>query len=160
MSGNVNDIITYKDTIIRHLISTDDILELLLPNLDPNLTPEEQLLGEDGQVFKYDYVPDTSETAKRFVCIEGDISRLDSNTIKDITITIHVFTEKSLMRHNLVGIKGNAVDVLSDRIETFMTTSEDFGIKSNIKSTIRTKPATGYYGRMLIYTISEFKRNR
>lgn len=160
MAGNVNDIVSYKDTIIRHLISTDDIVEILLPNANPDLTPEEQLLGENGQVFKYDYVPEVNEEAKVFVCIEGDILRLESNTIKDIKLTIHVFTTKSLMKHHLVGVKGNTVDVLSDRIETFMTTSEDFGIKSNIQSAIRTKPNTGYYGRMLIYTISEFKRNR
>ncbi|MBR0596958.1 hypothetical protein [Sinanaerobacter chloroacetimidivorans] len=154
MNGNFTDVISYKKTLVNHLISANEITELLLTQLNPNLTTEEQL---QNQVLDFDFTPEAEDPETVYLCVDADITRVPSRTIKEMEITIHIFTVKSLMEYVLPEGPANRIDLLSDRIDSCLV-RENFGIRMNLKSSNITKPFAGYYGRKIIYTISQFKR--
>ena len=72
---NLEEIGSFKNKVVSKLINDDNILDVLLGDVDNIEDPETALLGKDesgkgGCVFKYEFVPDTQENSKTFLCVE------------------------------------------------------------------------------------------
>ena len=72
---NLEEIGSFKNKVVSKLINDENILDVLLGDVDNIEDPETALLGKDGSgkggcVFKYEFVPDTQENSKTFLCVE------------------------------------------------------------------------------------------
>ena len=53
---------------------------------------------EQGQIFDYEFVNETTTTQKTFVFVETDIDSVRSNIFTDFNLYVCIFTAKELVR--------------------------------------------------------------
>lgn len=110
------------------------------------------------QVFPYLYVDDTQTEVLPYICLEVDIPRIPTHTIKDMKIIIWAYCHKECMKYSLQGYLGTRADILADIIERLLSGSDDFGIGHlHLESATYIIPQNKYYGKQLIFTIPDFK---
>lgn len=167
MSFNLEYLGTYKDKIISKLISSQNIVDIILPNPSDQYEIEDQLRGDEtqklrGYIFPYEFVPGNNEKASTFICIEDVIPSVPTDTSVNVFIYVFVFTHKDLMQYKRGGAVGTRVDILASDIDKLLNGSLDLGIKRiNLeKVEIYKNSNPDYYGRALLYSVSEFNRDR
>lgn len=177
----------YKNTIINLLIKNKDFITLMNPQTPPikNISTEDMLLGgtwvfngkkyeEQGQIFDYNFVQDTTTEEKTFVFVETDIDMIHQKLFTDFNLYICAFTSKNLIRitddtipsindiemmgYN-AGHYGNRVDILCDAIDRILNGNRKIKGIGNIEPAQRGfcsifSPSNKYYGKCLKYTIS------
>ena len=154
----INDIGEYKDTLLDILLSNDDICETLLGN---EFTSDDRSDLIYTQVFPYLYVDDTQTEVLSYICVEVDIPRVPTGTIKDMKLIVWAYSHKECMRYSYDGYCGTRADILSDMIDRQISNPETchaYGIgKPTLTSVTYFFPQNKYYGRQMIYTIPDFK---
>ena len=148
------DVGEYKQKLLVHLLKSKDFATALLRKANP--TSEEINDLQYSQLLPYLYVPDTQDEVKSYVCFEIEVSV--NGNIKDMTLTVYVYSHKDCMNYFLSGYKGTANDIISDIFTRQIEECEDFGIgKWDLSSTWHFFPNSSYYGRTLTFKTSEFK---
>lgn len=110
------------------------------------------------QVFPYLYVDETQIEVLPYICLEVDIPRIPTHTIKDMKITVWAYCHKECMRYSLPEYLGTRVDILADIIERLLSDSDDFGIGHlHLESVTYIFPQNKYYGKQMVFTIPDFK---
>lgn len=158
MATILKDIGAYKSQLIRAFTASDDICELLLGKgyNDDDLDDITY-----SHIYPYLYVDDTQDKEWSYLCIEVDIPRIPSATIKDMKIIVWAYCHKKIMKFIKKGCQGTRVDALSDMAEKALTQSEWFGIgKLHLDSVTYMYPTSKHYGRQLIFTVPDFKVKR
>ena len=136
----MDDLLT--DHTVRHLMSDDRGNDLDASSLIYT------------QAFPYEYVPDTVETAKTFICCEVDVTDVDNKTFLRPTIYVWVFTHKSKVRLKEGGLR---IDKLTSRIAKLLNKSRMYGLgELALSSAKRFSPITNYQGRVLIFKARDF----
>jgi len=151
--SGLDELFSYKNQVMEDLLTDEQIRRLLSDNSADIATPESLIYS---QVFPYEYVPDTVETAKTFICCEVDITSTDNKTFLRPTIYIWVFTHKSKVRVPEGGIR---VDKLTSRISELLNGSRLYGLgEMELSSARRFSPITNYQGRTLTFKTKDFNR--
>ena len=177
----------YKNTIINLLINNNDFVKLINPKESEcsKIKIREVLLGgswfidgkkyeEQGHVFDYNFVDDTTTDEKTFVFVETDIDTVRQNIYTDFNLYVCIFTHKSLVRimddtipsmneveemgYN-VGHYGNRVDILCDIVDNILNGNEKIRGIGTVEPASRGYvtmycPNSKYYGKCLKYKIS------
>lgn len=164
---NLEEIGSFKNKIVSKLINDDNILDVLLGDLTDIDDPETALLGKDGsgssgRVFKFEYIPDTQENSKTFLCVEVVPEETDGDTITDMIIYVFAYCSKNLMQtYHRKGQAGTRIDILVSDIDKILNGNSEFGIGPlEWAGSSIYKPAQPYYGRMLVYRVGTFRRSR
>lgn len=167
---NLSEIGVFKDRIISKLINDKNIVDVLLDHPDEDLDEAEieaELLGESGTgkegcVFKYEYVPDIQEQTKTFLCIEIVPVTTSGSTVTELYVYVFVYCSKSIMQtYHRDGCAGTRVDILISDIDKILNGNTEFGIGPlQWESGSIYKPNNPYYGRMSIYSVSVFRKER
>ena len=178
---------SYKNKIINLLLKNEDFIKLINPTPSEceDLDIVDVLVGgewiidgqkwkEQGHIFDYDFVDDTTTQEKTFVFVETDIEQINKNIFTDFTLYICVFTPKNLVRLNSSTVPtvkevkdmgyfakatANRIDTLGQIIDKTINGNEQIvGIgtvtpvpRSHWK---RYSPNSKYYGRCLAYRIT------
>ena len=149
------------------LINDSNILDALLGDINDIEDPETALLGKDGSgnggcVFKFEYIPDTQENSKTFLCVEVVPQETDGDTITNMVIYVFAYCSKNLMQtYHRKGQAGTRVDILVSDIDKILNGNSEFGIGPlEWAGSSIYKPAQPYYGRMLVYRVGTFRRAR
>lgn len=145
----------YKNQILEDLLTNETIVGLL--NEDPhNIVYDGEALMYD-QVFPYEYVPETVEHSKTYICIDVDVENQDLNkTFLNGRIMVWVFTHKSLMRLPEGGVR---VDKLCNEIDKAINGSRKYGLgQLNLLSSKRFAIMTDYQGKVLTFYTTDFNR--
>ena len=145
----------YKNKMMDDLLTDPTIVGLL--NEDPqNIVCNGESLIYD-QVFPYEYVPETVEHAKTYICIDVDVENQDlSKTFLNGNIMVWVFTHKSLMRLPGGGVR---VDKLCSEIDKKINGSREYGLgQLNLLSSKRFAIMTDYQGKVLTFYTTEFNK--
>lgn len=154
----LNDIGEYKDTLLDILLSNDDICETLLGK---DFTSDNRSDLIYTQVFPYLYVDETQTEVLSYICVEVDIPRVPTGTMKDMKLIVWAYSHKDCMRYSYDGYSGTRADILSDMIDRQVSNPETcrtYGIgKPTLSSVTYFFPQSKYYGRQMIYTIPDFK---
>lgn len=109
------------------------------------------------QLFPYLYVDETQTEVRPYLCVEVDVPRIATATIKDMKIIIWAYCHKDCMKYTKKGYLGTRADILADMVERQLHDSRDFGIgKLHLDSVSYFFPNTKYYGRQMIYSIPDF----
>lgn len=154
----LNDIGTYKDTLLEMLLSNDGICETLLGKGYSN---DDKLDLIYSQVYPYLYVDETQTEVLSYICVEVDIPRVPTGTIKDMKLIVWAYSHKECMRYSYDGYRGTRTDILSDMIDRQISDPKvcyTYGIgKPTLTSVSYFFPQNKYYGRQMIYLIPDFK---
>lgn len=146
----------YKSRLLSTILSNREACEVLLEKKDFTEDDIDNLIYK--QVFPYLYVDETQTEVLTYICLEVDIPRIPTHTIKNIQITIWVYSHKDDMKYSKKGYFGTKVDILSDIVERSLHNSDKFGIgKLSLYSVNHIFPNTKYYGKQLIFNTSDFK---
>lgn len=179
----------YKNKIINLLIRNKDFVKLVNPSPSkcPDLDIADILLGgtwiingqkyqEQGHVFDYDFVDDTTVEEKTFVFVETDIDTVIENTFMNFNLYIYIFADKSLVRLNNMSVPtavevknmgyfanshGNRIDVLCDIVDRTINGSDKIEGIGNVEPSkryhlTRYNPNYKYYGKCLKYSITNY----
>ena len=120
---NLEEIGSFKNKIVSKLINDSNILDALLGDINDIEDPETALLGKDGSgnggcVFKFEYIPDTQENSKTFLCVEVVPQETDGDTITNMVIYVFAYCSKNLMQtYHRKGQAGTRVDILVSDID-------------------------------------------
>lgn len=182
----------YKNKIINLLLKNRDFVKLINPppseciyldDIDIILGGEWIYDGvrykEQGCVFDYDFVKDTTNEVKTFVFVETDIEYVHRNVFTDFNLYVCIFTDKELVRiteyskPSVTDIKdmgyfaathANRVDVLCDIVDRTLNGNEKLPGLGTIKPAevgfcSLYCPNNKYYGKRLKYNITNLNES-
>ena len=141
----------YKNQLMEDILTSESILRLLTNDLTIPTDPE-SLAYE--QVFPCEYVPETVQEGKTFICFDVDVSASESKTYLYPTIYIWVFTHRSLLRLPEGGVR---TDALCSAIAKKINGSHKYSLgELNLYGVKRFAPMTDYQGKCMIFHCTDF----
>jgi len=143
----------YKNQLMKDILSNQSIVDLLCHDG----SPEDARSLAYTQVFPYEYVPETTEHGRTYVCFDVDVQRGPyGKTLLDPMIYIWIFTHKSLMRLPEGGVR---VDAICHEIAKQIDGSRMYGLgELNIYSVRRFAPQMDYQGKVMSFSATDFNR--
>lgn len=142
----------YKNTLIKDLLTNEHIIGLL--NESVPIADASKLVYE--QVFPFEYIPDTVEHGKTFICIDVDIQRTVNKTYLLPTLYVWVFTHRSKLRLPQGGVR---IDKLCSEIAKTINGSREYGLgELELSSVKRFAPMTDFQGKVLTFSAKDFNR--
>lgn len=147
----LDELFEYKNELMRNFCNSKAILELLTDDEDSPV-PNHKMAYK--QIFPFEYIPDTVDHSKTFICYDVDILDVENQTYLYPVIYIWIFTHKSKLRLPQGGIR---LDSLAIEINKELNGSRRFGLgELNLKRVDRFVPIDDYQGRCLVYYAKDF----
>lgn len=152
----LDEFFDYKNKLMETLCRNENIVRLVthseeapVPNYDLAYT----------QIFPFEYVPDTVDDARTFVCFDVDIAQVYDKTYYAPVLYLWVFSHTSKLRLDRGDMKGIRTDQLAVEINKELNGSRYFGLgELDLYSVGRFSPITDYQGRVMTYTAKDFNR--
>lgn len=142
----------YKNQLMEDILTTQSIVDLL-GNDTKHTAPARELAYT--QVFPYEYIPDTIEHGRTYICFDVDIQKSANQTYYYPIIYVWIFTHKSLMR--LIPEGGVRVDKIAVEIAKKLNGSLMYGLGPlDMYSSKRFAPITDYQGKVLTFHATDF----
>ena len=146
----LSEFFDYKNKLMEDLLTNEEIVNLV-----------DETVGLDGakrlaytSVFPYEYIPDTVEEAKTFICFDVDVQESMNKTFLRPTLYIWVFSHKSKLRLLEGGVQ---TDKLVSKIAEAINGSHDYGLgELELYSVKRFAPVTDYQGKVMTFHAKEF----
>ncbi len=142
----------YKNQLMKDLLTSEEVVKLvsgLIPVSDPFTLAY-------SQIFPFEYVPETVEDARTFICFDVDIQRAYNKTYFQPTIYIWVFTHKSLLKLPEGGVR---TDKLCSEIAKLINGSRYYGLgELELQSVKRFAPMTDFQGKCITLHATDFNR--
>lgn len=153
MSNNgLEEFYNYKNKFIEHILTDERIVKMLDPE-GVYENPEDLIYR---QVFPLEYVPETVEEGKTFICCEVDIDKPFDKTYLLATIFVWVFTHKSLVRLPEGGVR---VDEICSCIAEKLNGNYEYGLGTlDLNSVKRFAPMSDYQGKYMVFYATDFNQ--
>lgn len=148
----LNEFFDYKNQLMEDLLTNESIVTLINEELDFDKAKSLMYF----QVFSYEYVLDTVEKGKTFVCCDVDIQRTTDKTYLLPTLYVWVFSHKSNLRLPEGGVR---TDKLCSKIAGAINGSRKYGLgELNLYSVKRFAPMTDFQGKVMTFYAKDFNR--
>lgn len=142
----------YKNKLMEDLVTNESIVRLL----DETIPMSEATKLCYLRVFPYEYVPETVQEGKTFICFDVDIQRVEGKTFLDPVMYIWIFTHRSKLRLPEGGVR---TDKLCSEICKVINGSREYGLgELNLYSVKRFAPMTDYQGKCMTFHAKDFNR--
>lgn len=149
----LSEFFDYKNKLMEDLLTNNDIVKLL--DSTTELSNAHKLAYHN--VFPYEYIPDTVEEAKTFICFDVDVQESINKTFLLPTLYIWVFSHKSKLRLPEGGVQ---TDKLVSEIAKAINGSRFYGLgELDLYSVKRFAPVTDYQGKVMTFHAKEFNRH-
>lgn len=147
----LNEFFDYKNQVAEDILSSPEIVSLINHEVDPD---NSEVLMYD-QVFPFEYLPETIEQAKTYICVDVDVNESqDTRTYYYPVIHIWVFTHKSLLRLNEGKLR---VDELCSKICSKLHGSRFYGLgEARLYKVTRFAPLTDFQGKHMVFYTKDF----
>lgn len=143
----------YKNRLVGDLVTNETIVSLLSNSDTVQANPASLIYS---QIFPYEYVPNTIESANTFICCDVDIQKSMNKTFLMPVIYVWVFTHKSKMRLPEGGVR---VDKLCSEIAKELNGSRYYGLgELDLYAVKRFAPMTDYQGKVMTFMATDFNR--
>lgn len=147
----LDEFYNYKNQLMEDILTTESIVSLLSEGKQCDI-PAFNLAYT--QVFPYEYIPDTIEHGKTYICFDVDIQKSANQTFYYPIIYIWIFTHKSLMRLPKGGVR---VDMLAAELAEKLNGSLMYGLGPlELYSSKRFAPISDYQGKVLTFHAIDF----
>lgn len=148
----LSEFFDYKNKLMEDLLTNPEVVKLLDNSVE--LKNAKQLAYT--HVFPYEYIPDTVEEAKTFICFDVDVQESINKTFLLPTLYIWVFSHKSKLRLLEGGVQ---TDKLASEIAKAINGSRFYGLgELDLYSVKRFTPVTDYQGKVMTFHAKEFNR--
>lgn len=148
----LSEFFDYKNRLMKDLLTNTEIVNLLDDTVE--LADASKLAY--SSVFPYEYIPDTVEYAKTFICFDVDVQESINKTFLLPTLYIWVFSHKSKLRLPEGGVR---TDKLVSEIAKAINGSHFYGLgELDLYSVRRFAPVTDYQGKVMTFHAKEFNR--
>lgn len=145
----------YKNQLAEDLLTTESIVTLL--GDDASMETADSLMYT--QVFPFEYIPDTTEEGKTYVCIDVDIqsaSGWDDTLFYAPKIYVWIFSHKSRLRLPEGGVR---TDKICSEICKKINGSYQYGFgRLNLYAVKRFAPMTDYQGKCMSFIAKDFNK--
>lgn len=147
---NLSEFYNYKNQLMKDLLTNERIVQLLQRDGE-TITPRNLMYT---QVFPFEFLPDTVEAGRTYVCCDVDIQRSYNKTFLEPVLHIWIFTHKSLMRLPEGGVR---VDTICHEIAKAIEGSMYYGLgRLELYSVKRFAPMAEYNGKVMTFNLREF----
>ena len=148
----LDELFDYKNQLMADLLTREDIVALIDETVE--LKNAKKLVYK--QVFPYEYVPDTVEEGKTFICCDVDIQKAVNKTYLLPTLYVWVFTHKSKLRLPEGGVR---TDRLVSKIAGAINGSRYYGLgELDLYSVKRFAPMTDFQGKVMTFYATDFNK--
>jgi hypothetical protein len=143
----------YKNQLMNDLLTNEAIVKLL----NSNLSMDDAGSLVYTQVFPYEYVPETVQDGKTFICCDVDIQGIENGkTFLAPILYVWVFAHRSSLRLPNGGV---ITDALCNEICKTINGSRMYGLgELNLYACKRFAPMTDYQGKVLVFHAKDFSR--
>lgn len=149
---HLQDFYDYKNKLMEDLLTHESIVRLL----DDRLPMDSSETLAYSQVFPCEYVPETVQDGKTYICFDVDIQR-GGKTFYYPTLYVWVFAHRSKLR--LPNGEGIITDRLCSEICSVLDGSRYYGLGAlELYSVKRFSPMTDYQGKVMTFNMKEFDR--
>ena len=149
----LDELFDYKNELMKTICNNAEIIHLVTDSEDAPC-PNYDLPYK--QIFPYEYVPDTVDHGKTFICFDVDIQEVYSKTTYNPVIYIWIFTHTSKLQLPEGGVR---IDKIAVEINKELSGSRTFGLgELELRLTDRFVPINDYLGRVLVYSAKDFNR--
>lgn len=146
----LDEFFAYKNQLAEDLLTEENIVRLL--DDDVQLTDADGLMYT--QVFPYEFVPDTVEHGRTYICCDVDINHVENKTFLSPVLYVWIFTHKSLLHLPEGGVR---IDKLAHEIAKKIDGSRNYGLGLlNLYSVKRFAPMMDYQGKVLVFHARDF----
>lgn len=148
----LQELFDYKNQLMEDLLTSEPIVALLSDDID--LEDAKKLAYT--QVFPYEYVPETVQDGKTYICVDVDIQKSLNKTYLLPTLFVWVFTHKSRLRLPEGGVRTDKIcSLISERINGSMK----YGLgELNLYSVKRFAPMTDYQGKVMTFSAKDISK--
>ena len=148
----LQDLYDYKNQMMRDLLENEAIVKLV----DENATLETAPALAYKQVFPCEYLPDTVEEGKTYICFDVDVQESLNETFLVATLLVWVFTHRSKLRLPEGGVR---TDKLCSEICKVINGSRQYCLgELNLYAVKRFAPMTDYQGKVMTFKGVEINR--
>ena len=148
----LSEFFDYKNKLMEDLLTNPEVVKLL----DDSVEMRNASSLAYTQVFPYEYIPDTVEHAKTFICFDVDVQESINKTFLLPTLYIWVFSHKSKLRLPEGGVQ---TDKLVSEIAKAINGSRFYGLgELDLYSVKRFTPVTDYRGKVMTFHAKDFNR--
>ena len=142
----------YKNKLMEDLLTNEDIVRLI----DDTVALQNADSLAYTQVFPCEYIPDTVQDGKTYICFDVDVQRAADKTFLSPTLFVWVFTHRSKLRLREGGVR---TDKLCSEICKAINGSRKYGLgELNLYSVKRFAPMTDFQGKVLTFYAKDFNR--
>ena len=142
----------YKNKLMEELLTNEEIVRLI----NENVPFEDAESLKYTQVFPCEYVPDTAQEGKTYVCFDVDVQKAVNKTYLLPTIYIWVFSHRSKLRLPEGGVR---TDKMCSEIAKAINGSRRFGLgELDLYSVKRFAPMTDYQGKVMTFYATDLNR--
>jgi len=142
----------YKNRFMEDVLTNPEIVSLI----DSTVDIEDAAMLAYTQVFPFEFIPETVEDAKTYICFDVDIQKSANKTFYSPTLYVWVFTHKSLLRLPEGGVR---TDKLCSKIAQAIDGSRYYGLgELELNAARRFAPMTDYHGKVLTFNAKDIKR--
>lgn len=142
----------YKNKVIEEILTDEQLVHLINPNV--SLADAKDLVYT--QVFPYEFVPETMQEGKTYICCDVDIQKSVNDLILSPTIFIYVMSHSSVLRLDEGGIRPDKICAL---IAQKLNGSRRFGLGSlDLYSVKRFAILTDYPGKVMTFYARDYNR--
>lgn len=153
---NLREIFSYKNKMSKLFSSDKEMVQLITDYEDVELPAKDLAYTH---LFPYEFVPDTSDEARTFVCFDVDMEYVYEKTNKTFyypIIYVWIVVHKSKLRLKEGGVR---LDGIANRVDELLNGNRFFGIGTLELHTVeRWRPNRDYLGRTLVYHTREWNR--
>jgi hypothetical protein len=136
----------------------EDLLtnEAIVRLLDQNISMEDAPTLAYKQVFPCEYIPETAQEGKTYICFDVDVQQSVNKTYLLPTLYVWTFTHRSKLRLPEGGV---LTDKLCSEICKTINGSRNYGLgELNLYSVKRFAPVTDYQGKAMVFHAKDFNR--
>lgn len=143
----------YKNLLMEQLCCDPEVVRVVTDN-DEAAVPNHDL--PYYQFFPFEYVPETVNDAKTFICFDVDIVSVPNKTMYIPVIYVWVFAHKSRLRAKEGGC---TLDKMAAAVNRLLNGNRYYGLgELKLDSVRRFTPVTDYLGRVLTFYTKDFNR--
>lgn len=142
----------YKNQLMGDILTNESLVKLI---------DDEEFFGDNPEglaythVFPFEYIPETVQDGRTFVCIEVDVQDAGKTYYMPV-IYVWVFSHRSRLRLPEGGVR---TDKICSKICEMINGSRFYGMgELNFHSAKRFAPMTDYNGKMLTFYAKDFSK--
>jgi len=156
----IDELINFKNTAVRKLGNSQEVVGLILDNPSIDMESDEALSVVGRDILDHSYCDDTLIDVRALIFVEAAIIKNVTTQMRRDEIDVHIIVDRHYMTldpSRYKGVRGNRRDNLARQVNQLLQESNEYGIGT--LTLIDCEPFVvpkGYSGLLLRYRTADF----